>query len=258
MVALLGRLDQLARLEPNQVQDIEAYAAGIARRACSAWSRRRYPAFHRLRTRLRYLLNSDPQFTLAQDTTGDWICALASSPARTPAPSPDPDLFNSIPPSAKPAQAIAAIFTQIPRPLYFNDLARICARLWAIEDTPDTLETIDAAAPEPDAAPDFDARIQLLWSELRQLPQRQCVALLLNLRAPDGDSATSLLIHTGTASLRDLAALLDIDPLDFAALYPRLPLSDLEIADRLSITRQQVINLRKCARERLLRRMGSE
>ena len=42
---------------------------------------------------------------------------------------------------------------------------------------------------------------------------------------------------------------------DFAEVWKDLPWSDLRIAERLGITRQQVINLRKCARERLARRM---
>jgi DNA-directed RNA polymerase specialized sigma subunit len=36
-------------------------------------------------------------------------------------------------------------------------------------------------------------------------------------------------------------------------LWRRLPVSDLEIAERLGVTRQQVINLRQAARQRLAR-----
>jgi hypothetical protein len=38
-------------------------------------------------------------------------------------------------------------------------------------------------------------------------------------------------------------------------LWPTLPRDDQWIADRLGVTRRQVINLRKCARERLARRL---
>jgi hypothetical protein len=48
-------------------------------------------------------------------------------------------------------------------------------------------------------------------------------------------------------------------PLDeFAAMWNRLPLDDLTIAERLGVNRQRVINLRKSARERLTRRMGGK
>ncbi len=46
-------------------------------------------------------------------------------------------------------------------------------------------------------------------------------------------------------------------PLDkFTLLWNDLPLEDSSIAELLGATRQQVINLRKCARERLERRMN--
>jgi hypothetical protein len=41
----------------------------------------------------------------------------------------------------------------------------------------------------------------------------------------------------------------------FAELWPQLPLDDATIAGLLNLTRQQVINLRKSARERLARRL---
>jgi hypothetical protein len=56
------------------------------------------------------------------------------------------------------------------------------------------------------------------------------------------------------ASFEDLASALDITTDDLASLWNGLPLDDLTIAARLGVTRQQVINLRKSARERLERR----
>jgi hypothetical protein len=41
---------------------------------------------------------------------------------------------------------------------------------------------------------------------------------------------------------------------DLAGLWHELPLDDRRIAERLAVTRQQVINLRKAARARLARR----
>jgi len=42
-----------------------------------------------------------------------------------------------------------------------------------------------------------------------------------------------------------------------ASLWNKLPLQDADIALLLGITRQQVINLRKSARERLARRVAA-
>lgn len=263
IVSLLGRMERLKSgpVSAVEIQDLDAYAAGIARRACSAWSRRRYPAFHRLRTRLRAMLKTDSRFAFWQASDGNWLCGKSSQRGADTAVSADFELFAAVRSTARPAEILAEIFDRVAQPLYFNDLAKVCARLWAVEDTPETMESVDtkySSEAVMEHAPDRCARLEQLWSELQQLPQRQCIALLLNLRDPDGECATSVLVLTGTASLRAVADLLGIEPLTFAELWPRLPLSDIEIAERLQITRQQVINLRKCARERLFRRMGAE
>jgi hypothetical protein len=92
---------------------------------------------------------------------------------------------------------------------------------------------------------------------VQDLPLRQRTALLLNLRDPSGGDALDLLPLTGTASLREIARVLDLDAEELAQLWPELPLDDNRIAERLSVSRQQVINLRKAARARLGRRMAA-
>jgi hypothetical protein len=97
-----------------------------------------------------------------------------------------------------------------------------------------------------------------LWGEVCELPVNQRVAILLNLRDDDGLSALPLLPLTGIATIRQIAEVLNIPALDLAALWPELPLDDARIAERLTLKRQQVINLRKSARERLGRRMARQ
>jgi CRP-like cAMP-binding protein len=60
------------------------------------------------------------------------------------------------------------------------------------------------------------------------------------------------------AGIRQIAEVLGIPIEEFAKLWNRLPLDDLAIAERLGVTRQRVINLRKSARERLTRRVGGK
>jgi DNA-directed RNA polymerase specialized sigma24 family protein len=262
MVALLGRMEEF-RANPqaaSAIENFDAYVAVIARRACSAWARRRYPAFHRLRTRLRALLSSDAHFALWQNAGGDWLCGKPEWQQAMAEPrSIEAENFGDVVSSAKPTQALVEIFTHTGRPLYFNDLARVCAQLWSVVDTPETMESVEplpVAGAGMESVLDRRSRLQHLWKELRDLPQSQCAALLLNLRGPDGECATSLLVLTGTASVQAVAEAVGLSPESFAELWSRLPLSDLEIAERMGLTRQQVINLRKCARERLRRRMG--
>jgi hypothetical protein len=67
-----------------------------------------------------------------------------------------------------------------------------------------------------------------------------------------------LLPATGIASIRQIAAALEIAVETFAGLWKRLPLEDREIASLLGVTRQKVINMRLAARQRLARRTSSK
>ena len=55
----------------------------------------------------------------------------------------------------------------------------------------------------------------------------------------------------GIASLRAIAAALELSLEELANLWGRLPIDDRTIAERLGCDRQQVINLRMSARKRL-------
>jgi hypothetical protein len=95
----------------------------------------------------------------------------------------------------------------------------------------------------------------MLWEEVCGLPALQRSALLLNLRDRNSDSVIAFLPYLGIASKNEIAELVGISENQFAQLWNDLPLEDSAIAQLLGITRQQVINLRKTARERLARRM---
>jgi hypothetical protein len=97
--------------------------------------------------------------------------------------------------------------------------------------------------------------LERLWEEVRELPRAQRAALLLNLRGADGRGCLALFPATGVATLRQIAETLEISAERLAELWPQLPLEDATIAGLLDLTRQQVINLRKSARERLARRL---
>jgi DNA-binding XRE family transcriptional regulator len=100
------------------------------------------------------------------------------------------------------------------------------------------------------------AYLALLWKEICELRPLQRAALLLNLRDASGQDMLPLLTLVDVARLSEIAASLDMPVQEFAELWDRLPLDDATMAQRLGVTRQQVINLRKSARERLARRMA--
>ena len=90
-----------------------------------------------------------------------------------------------------------------------------------------------------------------LWQEIRQLPLRQRIALLLNLP----DNGLPLFIITGVATLPELARELEWTEIRLAEAWTELPYDDARIGALLGVSSQQVINLRKSARARLQRRM---
>jgi hypothetical protein len=149
-------------------------------------------------------------------------------------------------------------FARAAVPLLFDDVVQRAADAWGIADRGEL-----AAQPE-DGRAEASPESQLIlrqelastWREVRGLPARQRVALLLNLRDSSGANPLGLLVITGLATVDDLAEATALTVQALRDVWNDLPLDDLRIASMLGITRQQVINLRRAARERLLRRLG--
>ena len=162
---------------------------------------------------------------------------------------------------AHPADQLARVLRQLGAPVRFNaDLALLMARLWNVQETnaePEEEEPEFADASTPvDVTMGRREWLAGLWEQIGKLNRNQRAALLLNLRTPDGGCAASLLVMTGVVSVRKIAQAVEMPAEEFVELWKRLPLSDIEIAEMLTLTRQQGINLRTCARERLARNTG--
>src|SRR5439155_27318947 len=108
--------------------------------------------------------------------------------------------------------------------------------------------------PRVDLAQEQRLFFEQIRREVCQLPVLQRAALLLTLRDSRDGAVISFLPFSGVASKEELARLLEMPYEDFQKLWNELPLDDSRIAQMFDITRQQVINLRKTARERLARR----
>ena len=149
-------------------------------------------------------------------------------------------------------------------PVELDNLVPIVADLWGVEDksaraadnrnSSGAHESFYDPRGSADTAPDQRSNLERLWTEICELPVKQRVALLLNLRDEQGRGVITLLPLIRIASIRQLAETLAMPPEQLAALWDDLPLDDATIAKQLGVTRQQVINLRKSARERLARR----
>lgn len=249
VVRLLKRLRQ-AEEEPQMapIHRADEYIAAVASRLVDDLARAVFPEWTRIKHRALYLLHHDDRFRVFVDAAGRTMCEPAD-----PAPAQ-----RRVRTSA--AQALASsvleILGEAGQPLSVDDVVSALVRRSGVVVAANFSGPVDLAKhfDDPSAAMQSADAVRRLWSEIEELPQRQRLALLLNARDEGGESALCLLAATGLASIGTLAAALGIGEDEMNELWDDLPLADDVIAGRLGLTRQQVINLRKAARDRLARR----
>jgi DNA-directed RNA polymerase specialized sigma24 family protein len=275
---LLKRLRQLKE-DPfdKPVANLLAYVATIARNGCDEYLRRKYPRRRQLKDRIRYCLTHDSGVALWEDADLGLIGGLAgweqkrASPL-TPLNSQSIDDLEELSIGLRSLDAnrlklrnlLQAIFEASGRPIELDCLTGLIATLWGLEDRP--AESIDGddrlsstglytSPADADSIIEYQQILRKLWVEICQLSLPHRVALLLNLRDPNGINIITLFPSTCVATFEQIAAVLEIAPQQFEEMCAALPMDDLSIARYLGITRQQVVNLRRTARDRLARRI---
>ncbi|MEK6299740.1 MAG: hypothetical protein AABO41_03390 [Acidobacteriota bacterium] len=282
LVQLLSRLSQL-REKPDErhVNNFRSYVAAITYSAWHEHLRRKYPQRHMLKNRLRYLLAHRPSFAVWEGEDKDWLCGLGAWGNQTKGLAGSrriQELRGDVQASERAglssndlqrldlASLLGAIFRYAGSCVGLDDLVNLVAEWSGVEDhahqagaeedePDDPLERMPDPRPTADIELQRRRYLQQLWVEICQLKPQQRAALLLNLKDADGGDVVSVFPIAGIATLREIADALVIQPEHLASIWNDLPLDDLTIASHLGITRQQVINLRKSARERLARRM---
>ena len=240
--------------------------------ACADYFREKHPQRSRLKSLLRRRLRQNPRFALWQAEDKRWYAGFSERQdtgseaeeldASEPVTRPPVGQLNAA--QMKSDEFLDLLFERSGRPIVFDDIVKIAAETWHIHDPP--TESIDTDGSEKDdqltsSEPRVDLALEQrlffeqVWLEVCQLPLLQRAALLLNLRDSRDGGVISFLPFLGVASKEELARLLEIPYEHFHKLWNLLPLDDFRIAQMFGITRQQVINLRKTARERLARRM---
>ncbi len=272
---LVRRLRELKSDSSNKgIKSFRGYVAVTAYHACDEYLRKKYPKRYSLKNQLRYLLTHREGFAVWGNDEGGLFCGFAEwknqehsiRPARLPELLDNQTVFTAST-SAKLSlpDLVAAIFNRNGQPLELDGLVSLVADLRQIKDDPSPSISIDdgstAYADQANSRQQLDAKIdqrsqlERLWAEICELPPRQRVALLLSLRDANGRGVLTLLPLTGIASIRQIAEALAMSAEKLATMWNELPVEDAIIAASLGVTRQQVINLRKCARARLLRRI---
>ena len=262
LLELLRYLRQLALdKDKRPIEDFAAFTSATVYRAFSDYLRRKYPRRHRLKAQLRHMFRNDSRLEILKTEKNEWICRLLKK-QRSKKVSNLQDIRamsaefrrGSRPPNA--AEFVTQLL-QRAGPVELDDLVGVVAELWGIRDAfaADLEEARSLAAPSSaNDVIDMRRRLEKLWIHVCELPVRQRHALLLNLRDGRRGSALTLLPATGIASVLGIAAALEIPNTELRAIWQELPLDDKQIAQRLGVQRQQVINLRKAARARLARR----
>jgi len=248
--------------------------------ACADYFREKNPQRWRLKNLLRHHLKQNPQFDLWMSTNRRLIAGLHSWRALVSTAS-----LQSEPPTQScnvtaeqvaasrpgldalrlsPDSLLLTIFELSGHAIEFDRVVAIAAEVWGIKDQPtESFENADGEITKElvDTSPGIElilehrSYLSRLWEEVCQLPELQRAALLLNLRDAEGGGVIAFIPQLEIASKADLARMTGISEAQFLALWNELPLDDASISRILNLTRQQVINLRKTARERLARRM---
>lgn len=276
-VAAEARLRLLARVrewrtrgEHDRIADFAGYAATVGFNAAYVFLRTRYPARTRLKNKVRYIVSRHQRLRVREDAAGQTVCEWAG-PRPTPAPDAarlfrdDPQRFADtlgVQARGRPLRVLVAdVVSRLDRAIALDELIDGLGVLIGIaDDSPPASASPaveDIAETTPDVTEQLEDRqyLERVWAAVAHLQPRQRAALLLNLRDPAGGSALQLVPLTGLASIREIAAIIDIPAAALARVWSALPFDDLQIGAHLGITRQQVINLRKTARATLARRL---
>jgi RNA polymerase sigma factor (sigma-70 family) len=281
--AILQLIRRLQEIKPDparhSITNLNAYAAVTAFNVLHAHFRRAHPERQRLRNRIRHVVRKSTRFALWHSRSGQLVCGLTGWAGTVSGECSEADL-DRIPPLSPPlpatwnedigraqiTRALDQVFDHGRKPLDLERLVEKVAELFRLPVSPAqsasthaigriASEWIDGTA-SAESSLVFRSALVEVWREVDLLPPRQRIALLLSLRDENGSGITSLLVLLRIATFDQLAGAVELSPEALAAIWDRLPLPDTAIAERLDLSRQQVINLRKSARDRLGRRLS--
>lgn len=250
---LVQKLRTLATDRQIVIERFREYVAVLTDHAVHDALRQRFPERNRLKHRIRAIFASDDR--LATWPAGpSTLCGLCEWKGRA-----DSAALPTAPiPFDRPADALVAMFHRTGQPAKLDEVVTLFASLWNVREMVVDTELPDVADSAPTQLATLESRrfVEHVWREIQALRPLQRAALLLNLRDTDGGNAAALFILLGVAEFAEIAAAMGMEVERLAEIWGRLPLDDLTIAGMMGFQRQQVINLRRAARERLSRRLG--
>lgn len=257
---LIRKLQAADISESDPIRQFDSYVARLTYNTIYDYMRRRFPERTRLKNRIRYIASTDDRLAiwnaplgtavgLAKWRGGEQVLERVELVMATAS--------QVMLDRNRPADAIVAVVRAAGAPVLLGTVTATMAVFWGVSDA----ENIADAAlvdEEPTPLERLESRefFRALWEEIRLLRPQHRTALLLNLRDPEGMNAVALLVLSGVATFDEIADSLEMTKSRLMDLWPGLPLDDNTIAGMIGVTRQQVINYRSSARERLTRRMA--
>ncbi len=234
-----------------QIADLDAFVAVAARNAVASLHRQSHPGRTLVAKRLDYHLGGMPDIEIRQSRDGKESVVLVSGCSGSSDTAGDGG-----PTRARIREHLRAAGGTMSHDV----LVRLVAGDGSMPMTAVLLTDLASNDAVPDltdrdVGPDRDAvaheELRVLWAEIVELPLHQRRALLLGL------DDIALLPISGTASLKRIAEAMDMPSERLARLWRDLPMSDAQIAVEIGTTEVRVRSFRKCARERLGRRMAA-
>ncbi|HJQ39374.1 MAG TPA: hypothetical protein VKB93_19710 [Thermoanaerobaculia bacterium] len=255
LLKIVARWSAVSSEGPGVIQSIAAYGAVIAFNACNDFMRRLHPLRAKMKARLRYRLSHDSRFAV-WESRSRYVAGFRSWSGEESGTMPAP-AESSIQTCNDMAATLFQLFEAAGHPLLVDDIVGLFCDIAGVPRIENN-SPLDEMAPNP--ADDITERLQCrqylqqVWCEVRALPLQQRLALLLHARDSRGESVTKLVPMTLSVSFDELADTLGMSADVLKEIWEQLPLDDLSIGSRLGLRRQQVINLRRSARDRITRR----
>ena len=251
----------------NSILDFESYAAVVAYNTFSEFLSNGTPHWKSLKNKIRYAVKNSTELEMWVEAN-EIFCGLVHN-KRQFRPIPVDDLVVRVEDEVENFRNIALtdllfeILERANSKIRLNELVSIAARLWAIEDLPDVslngfLKEILPSGENQQNNFEMRFTLEQIWQEIRQLPVNQRIALLYNLRDENGREMLFMIFNARIATLDEIAEAMNLSLEDFAKLLPLLPLEDKVIAERMNLTIKRIGDLRKAARENLLRRLAGK
>lgn len=281
VVNLISYLDSWKHESREQaIRGLDEFVAKIALNVYNSHLRQKYPLRHSLKRRILYQLKTSAEFELWKEGN-DKIAGFVSWQSTSQARYQNQHLadlrwdvrefvaerLSGQSPNNLPLNdLIRHLFNWIRQPFEIDLLVDVIARLLGVSDKPknddeEVVESNCGKGKSPEQKPPEISQIEQredlrrIWKIILLLPVQQRKALLLNLKYRGGEGIVNALPLCEIASPEKIAQALEMKSDELEMLWDKLPLLDAQIGEMLGIEPQEVINLRKSARERLGRKI---